>query len=593
MSFIHLPRLIVFASALTIASPLSAQAPERPDFDSIPWGLSSSASSYRNHAEWFPKMAKAGFAWVRLFPEWQSLETAPGTWKWDSVDTLMKNAAENKIEINAILMGAPPGVKGKSHAFPMKHLEAWGNFVASAVERYKGRIRYWEVWNEGNGGFNDDKHTTVDYATLAATAYAAAKKADPKAQVGLTVASFDAPYLHQAALAMAKAGKANHFDYLCIHPYELADGVGHGDGEIAYLGMTRLLREAIKDAAPERANAPIWITEIGRRIESRGGRTVTEQEASRAIIKLYVMALAQGIQRVQWFEAQDPAGEESGFGLLRRDGTPRSSHDHFSALPSHLGATPKYAGWLALDATERGYGFVFEGPFGATLAAWMPGGETGKIEGLTGAVGFLDILANKGGNHPAGQAFPLSENPILLTKIPANLVEQARANAAKPFPWGGNFSAERSVSITLGKPNGSQGLFLQGGGKETHTFPDGSTGLKMKGDFSQSAAFFTHPSFASILTREYYVRVTVRRLGAGNVGMNLHYEFADTQGRTPYKNRGEWFGVSKDEGWQTHTWHVKDAAFSKMWGHDFTIRPEQSVPFVIGKVEVSTTPFAR
>jgi hypothetical protein len=27
-----------------------------------------------------------------------------------------------------------------------------------------------------------------------------------------------------------------------------------------------------------------------------------------------------------------------------------------------------------------------------------------------------------------------------------------------------------------------------------------------------------------------------------------------------------------------------------MWGYDFCFRPEQSVPFVIGKVEVSTQP---
>jgi hypothetical protein len=43
--------------------------------------------------------------------------------------------------------------------------------------------------------------------------------------------------------------------------------------------------------------------------------------------------------------------------------------------------------------------------------------------------------------------------------------------------------------------------------------------------------------------------------------------------------------------WQTYTWHVTEACFAKMWGYDFSIRPEQSVPFVIGKVEVSTIPF--
>ena len=42
---------------------------------------------------------------------------------------------------------------------------------------------------------------------LVAGAYEAAKKADPNAQVGMSVASFDAPYLDQAILAQAKMGK--------------------------------------------------------------------------------------------------------------------------------------------------------------------------------------------------------------------------------------------------------------------------------------------------------------------------------------------------------------------------------------------------
>jgi polysaccharide biosynthesis protein PslG len=62
--------------------------------------------------------------------------------------------------------------------------------------------------------------------------------------VGLTVASFDAPYLNQAILALAKAGRPNSFDFLCIHPYEIADGLAAPDGEVPFLWMTRLLRDA-------------------------------------------------------------------------------------------------------------------------------------------------------------------------------------------------------------------------------------------------------------------------------------------------------------------------------------------------------------
>jgi hypothetical protein len=42
-----------------------------------PWGISSSASSLRNHGEWFPRISAAGVTTVRLFPEWRSVEPRP------------------------------------------------------------------------------------------------------------------------------------------------------------------------------------------------------------------------------------------------------------------------------------------------------------------------------------------------------------------------------------------------------------------------------------------------------------------------------------------------------------------------------------
>jgi hypothetical protein len=142
----------------------------------------------------------------------------------------------------------------------------------------------------------------------------------------------------------------------------------------------------------------------------------------------------------------------------------------------------------------------------------------------------------------------------------------------------------------MGILDGSRGVFRTGGKSSIHDdFPDGSTGDQMQSN--ESAAFYVHPSFAGILTNDFYIRLTVRRIAQGNVGMNLFYEVADSGGRAPYRNKGEWFSLSEDTAWQTHTWHVTDASFSKMWGYDFSFRPEKSGPFVIGKVEVSKVPF--
>src|SRR5579862_167888 len=572
------PSLVAAVLLAALAAPVAAQ-------DDVPWGVSSSSSSFRNHGEWLPKMSDVGVRTVRLFPEWGGLQPAPDTWTWDACDAMVQHAAESKIEINAILMGKPAWTKIGVHAFPMRNLPEWSAWVGGTVGHYKEQIHYWEVWNEGNGGFNDEHHTTVDYAKLAIEAYLAAKKADPRARIGLTVASFDAPYLQHAIAAQALAGHPDSFDYLCIHPYEIADEIAHPDGEIPYLWMTNRLRQALNNAGSRKTDAPVWITEVGRRLDSRPGQAVTDDDAARMVVKLYTMAIAQGIRRTQWFEAQDPVGEDQGFGLLGRNGQPRASYAAFRTMTSTLGQKPVYKGWLALGEKGRGYGFVFQGAAAPVLVAWMPAGETDASTKIHTKVELLDPA---GAKTPlaAGQTLALSEVPVFVVGLPADLVTQAQANAAKAFPWGGDYAALKTVRLDYTKPGEPvQGLFPTSP-LPIHTFADGSKGLLV--DRSAPTNYFVHPSFGSLATGDYYVRLTVRRTVPGNVGMNCVYEVADSQGRSPYRNRGEWFGLSPDEGWQTHTWHLTDASFATMWGFDLGFRPEQTVSFVIGKVEVST-----
>jgi hypothetical protein len=543
----------------------------------VPWGVSSSSSSYRNHAEWFPKMSSIGVRTVRLFPEWGGMQPTADTWTWDSVDTLLKNAGDNKIEINAILMGKPSWKPGGVHAFPMKNLPEWSTLMSTVVARYKDKIRYWEIWNEGNGGFNDDHSTTADYARLVAESYTAAKKSDPKALVGMTVASFDAPYLREAARA-----QPDSFDFLCIHPYEIADGLAAPDGEIPFLWMRHRLREAMKSVAPKKADVPVWITEVGRRLD---GKNVRDVEAASSLVKIYTMAIAQGIRRTLWFEAQDPAGEEPGFGLIDRKGQNRPSYTAFQTMTATLGQTPKVLGWLALGPKGRGYGFVFQGASRPVLVAWMPAGESDASTTFKSVVDLVDLSGFKT-PLPAGKPLLFGDFPVFVVGLPADQVKAATANAAKPYPWGGNYASATTVTLDFGAEQ-PQGVYTLAP-RKIHKFADGSQGWRLEAN--EGSNFFVHPSFANLDTRDYYIRLTLRRIGPGNVGMNCFYEMADSQGRTPYKNRGEWYSAAADEGWQTHTWHVSDACFSTMWGYDFCFRPEQSVPFVIGKVEVSTQP---
>ena len=251
-----------------------------------------------------------------------------------------------------------------------------------------------------------------------------------------------------------------------------------------------------------------------------------------------------------------------------------------------LGEAPAYAGWVPLGPAGRGYGFVFRKGSQPILVAWMPAGESGALPLSEAAYGVdgtdkKTLLAR-------GQTLTLGDSPVFLIPAPADLVRTAKANVNRPFAWGGDYSGAKAVTLDYSSPGEpSRGLYFTDA-PALHQFPDGSKGLRVERNAATN--YFVHPSFAGLGTSEYYVRVTVRRTTPGNVGMNCLYEVADSQGRTPYRNVGDWFGLSPDDGWQTHTWHLKGASFSTMWGFDLGLRPEQSVTFAIGKIEVSTEP---
>jgi len=533
-------------------------------------------------------MSAAGIAWVRTFPEWISVEPVKGTMTFEQADALLDAATTNHISVSGLIFGSPKWAAASGHAFAMDHLDDWGNYANALAARYKDRVHYWEIWNEGNAAFNDGHNSAADYARLVSAAYEGVKKADPHALIGLSVASFDAPYIGLTALAQAANGKPGQFDYICIHPYETLGNLNDPDGEIPYLWMTKMLRDELKATAPNRVNVPVWITEIGRPVD----QNVSEQDAARAMVKSYIMAMAQGISHICWFEAQDPVGEQQGYGLLRRDGTQRPAYTAMKSMTGALGETPKYLGWLALGQGNRGYGFLFQGATGPTLVLWMPADMTDKGISFTGDVQSIDPLTGTATPLKAGQTLELGNLPLLITGVPNDLVAQAQSNASKPFPWGGDYSAASTVSSEFGAKPKANGVY-QTHPMDTpvHAFDDGSSGIVVQGDLGYSAQFYTHPSFANVMTRDYYIRVTFRRITPGNLGWNFHYEVADSEAKTPMHSNGGWFSAGPDMGWQTHTWHVTDASFSKMWAYDFSINPEKSVPFVIGKVEVSTRLF--
>ena len=177
---------------------------------------------------------------------WRTVEPEKGKWVFDEADKAVAAHEKYGIGILGILAAAPDWATGEPNleAWPGKlpgraHFADWCNYVETLVRRYKGRIKYWEVWNEPYGLPADF------YFELAKVTYQAAKRGWPEVQIA-------APCGHRAHYWwMVKLSGLGILDYSDIYSYH-----GYGTGTTGSQGIVSLARA---DGKPR----DLWDTESG------------------------------------------------------------------------------------------------------------------------------------------------------------------------------------------------------------------------------------------------------------------------------------------------------------------------------------------
>lgn len=127
---------------------------------------------------------EAQIGWIRIDLTWNVVEPKPKQYRWDMVDRVVKNAEERNIDILAILGYCPEwaALNGNIHD-PPRDVEEWKEFVKTIVGKYKGRIKYWTLWNEPNSRtfFRGDIDQFIEEVFI--PGIKAAKEANPDAKI--------------------------------------------------------------------------------------------------------------------------------------------------------------------------------------------------------------------------------------------------------------------------------------------------------------------------------------------------------------------------------------------------------------------------
>jgi polysaccharide biosynthesis protein PslG len=548
-----------------------------PRDDASPWGVATGAEWFSAFPAFNPMLQRAGVKWLRGFYEWQTTEPKQGYWNWTLTDRLVENARANGLHLTFNLAYFAPwaSADGGTRKFPIKDMQFWRDYVSGMVARYCNDIKYWEVWNEFNGSFAENGTPEI-YAQMVREASIAAKKIDPTAKIGMSVANFDVRFLDAAI----KAGAADHFDYISVHPYEKLNALKN-NSELDFLNMTTTLR-AMLAADGQRSTIPLWITEIGAQAPVMANRQADELQAA-LLAKAYILAIASGFQRVFWYEARGPSAEnQMDFGLIRADMTPRPSYQALQVIADILGAAPVVVGWLNLG--EGGYGFMFNAEGKHILAAWAPTGTTARTA-FDGNVTVSDLAGNRK-PLPAGQSLTLPNSPILIEHLPSTLVAEARVNSGKPYPWNDKIAQARIVSARLQASNFESGV------KQVN--PDTTSAVVLGQEswrqtkFSRPDGeghyvyFSVDPQFAPFGTHDLEISATVRRADPDKVaGLALNYESS-----SGYVDGG-YFNIPEGDQWHELTWRVSDANFVGAWGWNFRLNGIASPSdFLIKEIQV-------
>lgn len=225
----------------------------------------------------------AGFHWIRQEFPWEDIEK-PGKgqyWDtkynhstWDKYDRIVALAHEYGLEIIARLDHPPAWTHagGRNDFSPPDNYADYGDFVATVIQRYRGQIQFYQLWNEPNiyPEWGELDVNPKDYVRLLKIGYTRAKTTDPNvviisAALAQTVEQSgrglnDRLFLQQ----MYDAGVRGYFDILAVNDY----GLFHGPGDRRLDEEDRInfsrpiqLREIMVHNGD--ADKPIWAMEMG------------------------------------------------------------------------------------------------------------------------------------------------------------------------------------------------------------------------------------------------------------------------------------------------------------------------------------------
>jgi len=370
-------------------------------------------------------ISEAGFKWIRQEFPWEDIEIhgqgdfedrrhEPHRSAWAKYDNIVELAEKYNLSIIARLSNPPAWSRAAGDEMgtyaPPDDYDDFGDFVYAVASRYRGRIKYYQIWNEPNI-YPEWGERPVDpeaYTELLKIGYTRAKEADPDCVIisGALASTIelgprnlnDFIFLQR----MYDAGAGDYFDILAMQGYGLWSGPYDRRMRPRVINFSRPLY--IRDIMVKNGdqNKSLWISEMNwnalpldHPAYPNYGR-VTEEQQARYVVEAYKRAQAEwpwvGVINFWFFKRADDSEKSQAwyyFRMVEPDFTPLPV---YHAVKEYANQQPvMYPG----HHQEEHWAVRYEGPWStvadeqAVLGAYRQSEET--VSGLSFAFHGTDL----------------------------------------------------------------------------------------------------------------------------------------------------------------------------------------------------------
>ncbi len=315
--------------------------------------------SYGDQEREITAAAFCGAKVVRTGVTWAGLQPEEGVFRWKLMDRLVSEYGRMGMELQMLLAYSVPWAQTEGTAQP--RIDAWQEYSRAVADRYRGRIRYYEVWNEPDlGGANP--MAVEEYVELQKASYEAIKSVDPDAFVmsggfatlGEHAGRKDKEF-HRKFLTQAKG-------FFEVHAYH-----EHG----TFQDYEALIREKFEPMRAETGTTMPWYANETA-ITSAGG---SEKRQAETLFKKLLYAWSRGAIGYTWYDLRndgfDPLDAEQNYGMLTNDFYPKPVYSVFNQLARRFRSSEFVK---RLDVGPNLWMFLFVGPDGVRIPGWDESG---------------------------------------------------------------------------------------------------------------------------------------------------------------------------------------------------------------------------